>query len=72
MTKTVFDLNSNSYASKEDLVEAAKSWGKEHGYFLSIKHSERDRVVLICSKGGCHRQRYKKKLKQQKQTALLS
>jgi hypothetical protein len=45
----------NFFLTKIDLVNAAKNWASQKGFYLSISSSNSERVTLICVKGGKHR-----------------
>jgi hypothetical protein len=48
---------SSNFQSKNDLVSAAKEWAVLNFFYLSVSSSTNERVVLICIRGGSHRDR---------------
>ncbi len=45
------------FPSREELENSARQWAGNHQYAITVKRSDKNRVVLKCDKGGVYRNR---------------
>lgn len=50
-------LPTSDYASRPELLDAAKAWAASEGYAVTIARSDKGRAYLKCDRGGVHQNR---------------